>query len=88
MALNDLTPQLRTQMDKVEKWVAVIVASLLRWAPYLLCYSQHQERLDQKEGALFHTGFLGRWLKGLCNLGFKAGVITAIEPNAPGEYLT
>ncbi|MDI9401478.1 MAG: MlaD family protein [Limisphaerales bacterium] len=93
MALNDLTPQLRTQMDKVEKWVGffVIVASLIALGTisYYAYSTAVRKGWTKKKAPYFTLVSSADGLKvgdSVMLMGFKAGVITAIEPNAPGEY--
>lgn len=93
MALNDLTPQLRTQMDRVEKWVGffVVVASLIALGAmsYYAYSTAVRKGWTKKKVPYFTLVSSADGLKvgdPVMLMGFKAGVIAAIEPNAPGEY--
>ena len=93
MALNDLTPKLRTRMNQTERRVGffVITASILVLIAisYYAYSSAVRKGWTRKKVPYFTLVSSADGLKvgdSVMLMGFKAGVITSVLPNDPGEY--
>lgn len=93
MALQDLTPQLRTRLDRLERVVGlfVLVATLLLLAGLVFYVHQTAQRRGWGLRKLPYFTFV-RSAAGLKVgqsvqlMGLDVGEITDIQPQAPGEY--
>jgi len=93
MALQDLTPQLRTRLNRMERavgWFVLAAAGLLifGFGYYLRSTAQRkgwfQEKITYQTCVSSGAGLkVGDPVK---LMGFDVGEITAIIPNAPGQY--
>src|SRR5882672_8881328 len=93
MALNDLTPQLRTRLSRMERavgWFVLLATALLifGFVYYLVVMAERkgwfiktiQYQTSVQSGAGLKVGDHVKLM------GFDAGQITRIVPNAPYEY--
>jgi ABC-type transporter Mla subunit MlaD len=93
MALQDLTPQLRTRLSRMERavgWFVMLATALLLFGFGFYIYKtaerkgwftpkyEYQTSLNDASGLSVNSP--------VTLMGFPAGAITAIIPNAPGEY--
>lgn len=93
MALNDLTPQLRTRLNRMEKWAGVFVfiaiVIVLVAIGYYAYSSAVRKGWNRKKVPYFTLVTSAEGLKigdPVMLMGFKAGTITDVQPNAPGDY--
>src|SRR5687767_8350204 len=93
MALQDLTPQLRTRLSRVERVVGVFVlfATLLLLAGFAYyIYATAQRKGWFLTKVVYQTSINNA--AGLKEgepvklMGFTVGELTKVEPNAPGDY--
>ena len=93
MPINDLTPQLRTHLDRVEKWVGMFVFIATIIALVAISYYTYSTAVrkgwTKKKVPYFTLVSSADGLKvgdPVMLMGFKAGTITSVTPNAPDDY--
>src|SRR5689334_12006611 len=93
MALQDLTPQLRTRLNRMERAVGVFV--LVATALLLIGFGYFLKNTAQRKGWFTPKFNYQTSLNNAAGLkegdpvklmGFPAGKITKIEPNDPNDY--
>jgi ABC-type transporter Mla subunit MlaD len=93
MALQDLTPQLRTRLSRMERavgWFILLATGLLLFAFGYYVYNTAERKGWLKRKIAYQTSISsGEGLKAgdpVKLMGFAVGEITSIDPNAPGEW--